>query len=60
MSSEDTGAYGRDLGTSLPALLRQLVAVLPPDGRCMLRVGMVRAEVLRTLQITAVVVCGGI
>ncbi|KAL4457896.1 hypothetical protein ABPG75_012761 [Micractinium tetrahymenae] len=40
LSSEDTGAYGRDIGTSLPQLLRALVGVLPPDGRCMLRVGM--------------------
>ncbi|CAD7702754.1 unnamed protein product [Ostreobium quekettii] len=40
LSSEDTGAYGRDLGTSLPALLQRLVAVLPPDGRAMLRLGM--------------------
>ena len=31
---------GRDLGSSLPALLHKLVAVLPADGRCMLRVGM--------------------
>ena len=30
LSSEDTGAYGRDLGTSLPLLLRALVEVLPP------------------------------
>ncbi len=40
VSSEDTGAYGRDIGRSLPELLRALVAVLPPDGRVMLRVGM--------------------
>lgn len=40
LSSEDTGAYGRDIGSSLPELLRALVAVLPPDGRVMLRVGM--------------------
>ncbi|KAL4424994.1 hypothetical protein ABPG77_002879 [Micractinium sp. CCAP 211/92] len=40
LSSEDTGAYGRDIGTSLPQLLRALVDVLPPDGRCMLRLGM--------------------
>lgn len=33
LSSEDTGAYGRDIGTSLPALLHQLVEVLPP-GLC--------------------------
>lgn len=32
LSSEDTGAYGRDIGTSLPALLRELVEVLPPGG----------------------------
>lgn len=38
LTSEDTGAYGRDIGTSLPALLWQLVAVMPDD--CMLRVGM--------------------
>lgn len=29
LSSEDTGAYGRDIGTSLPQLLRALVDVLP-------------------------------
>lgn len=40
LSSEDTGAYGRDIGTNLPELLNALVAVLPPDGRTMLRVGM--------------------
>lgn len=40
MSSEDTGAYGRDLGTDLPALLHTLTAVLPTDGSVMLRVGM--------------------
>ena len=33
LSSEDTGAYGRDIGASLPALLRSLVEVLPPGGR---------------------------
>lgn len=40
LSSEDTGAYGRDIGTDLPALLRSLTAVLPADGSVMLRVGM--------------------
>ncbi|GMH45846.1 hypothetical protein BSKO_13809 [Bryopsis sp. KO-2023] len=40
LSSEDTGAYGRDIDTSLPDLLRSLVDVLPSDGRTMLRVGM--------------------
>lgn len=30
LSSEDTGAYGRDIGSSLPQLLHTLVEVLPP------------------------------
>ena len=38
LTSEDTGTYGRDIGTSLPELLWQLVDVIP-DG-CMMRVGM--------------------
>lgn len=38
LTSEDTGAYGRDIGSSLPELLTQLVHVIP-DG-CMLRLGM--------------------
>jgi len=38
LTSEDTGAYGRDIGVSLPELLWKLVAVIP-EG-CMLRVGM--------------------
>lgn len=38
LTSEDTGTYGRDLGTSLPELLWKLIEVIP-DG-CMLRVGM--------------------
>eukprot|EP00892_Ulva_mutabilis_P006035 jgi/Ulvmu1/3803/UM018_0013.1 len=40
LSSEDTGAYGRDIGTDLPTLLDALIAELPPDGRVRLRVGM--------------------
>ncbi len=40
LSSEDTGAYGRDIGESLPSLLRALIALLPVDGGVMLRVGM--------------------
>ncbi|KAK9110090.1 hypothetical protein Sjap_018150 [Stephania japonica] len=40
LSSEDTGAYGRDIGASLPVLLKEIVAVLPPDRSTMLRVGM--------------------
>ncbi|KAI8040094.1 threonylcarbamoyladenosine tRNA methylthiotransferase [Drosophila gunungcola] len=38
LTSEDTGAYGRDIGNSLPELLWQLVEVIPEH--CMLRVGM--------------------
>lgn len=38
LTSEDTGAYGRDIGTTLPELLRQMVAVIPRG--CMLRLGM--------------------
>lgn len=38
LTSEDTGAYGRDIGTSLPQLLRKIIAVMPPPA--MLRVGM--------------------
>lgn len=38
LTSEDLGAYGRDIGVTLPELLWQLVEVIP-DG-CMLRLGM--------------------
>ncbi|KAG7295893.1 hypothetical protein JYU34_020977 [Plutella xylostella] len=38
LTSEDTGTYGRDIGTSLPELLDQLVAVIPAG--CRLRLGM--------------------
>ncbi|MCO5581564.1 hypothetical protein L7F22_035452 [Adiantum nelumboides] len=40
LSSEDTGAYGRDIQTNLPTLLHTLVAELPNDGSVMLRIGM--------------------
>ncbi|KAI3464344.1 hypothetical protein Pfo_021007 [Paulownia fortunei] len=40
LSSEDTGAYGRDIGVNLPILLSSLVAELPSDGSTMLRIGM--------------------
>lgn len=39
LSSEDTGAYGRDIGTDLPTLLRRMIEVLPADGSTRLRVG---------------------
>ena len=38
LTSEDTGAYGRDIGTNLPELLYALIKVIPDD--CMLRIGM--------------------
>ncbi|CAH0480341.1 unnamed protein product [Peronospora belbahrii] len=38
LSSEDTGAYGIDIGTDLPTLMRKLLEVVP-EG-IMLRVGM--------------------
>lgn len=38
LTSEDTGTYGRDIGSSLPELLRMLVEVIP-DG-CKMRIGM--------------------
>lgn len=38
LTSEDTGTYGRDIGTSLPELLWELVKVIP--NGCMMRIGM--------------------
>ena len=38
LTSEDTGAYGRDINTSLPVLLKNLIAVMPKNS--MLRIGM--------------------
>ena len=50
MTSEDTGTYGRDIGTSLPQLLWKLVKVIP-DG-CMMRVGMTNPPyILEHLQV---------
>ncbi|KAK1411239.1 hypothetical protein QVD17_37786 [Tagetes erecta] len=40
LSSEDTGAYGRDIGVNLPILLNAIVAALPLNGSTMLRIGM--------------------
>ncbi|TYZ62322.1 hypothetical protein PybrP1_009486 [[Pythium] brassicae (nom. inval.)] len=45
LASEDTGAYGADLGTDLPALLRALLAALPAG--VMLRVGMTNPPHMR-------------
>lgn len=38
LTSEDTGAYGRDIGTNLPNLLKSIVKILPDHA--MLRLGM--------------------
>mmetsp|Transcript_26434 Transcript_26434/g.19819 ORF Transcript_26434/g.19819 Transcript_26434/m.19819 type:complete len:131 (-) Transcript_26434:14-406(-) len=38
LTSEDTGAYGRDINTSLPKLLWGIIEVMKPDS--MLRLGM--------------------
>ena len=40
LTSEDTGAYGIDLGTDIAVLLKRLVSRLPMDGSVMLRLGM--------------------
>lgn len=39
LSSEDTGAYGRDLGIDITLLLQRVASVLPQDNRVMLRIG---------------------
>uniref|UniRef100_A0AC35UAF2 tRNA-t(6)A37 methylthiotransferase n=1 Tax=Rhabditophanes sp. KR3021 TaxID=114890 RepID=A0AC35UAF2_9BILA len=38
LTSEDLGAYGRDIGTCLPELLNEIVKIIPED--CMMRLGM--------------------
>jgi len=38
LTSEDTGAYGKDIGVTLPELLFKIVEVIPPG--CMMRIGM--------------------
>lgn len=55
LTSEDTGAYGRDIGSSLPELLRQLVQVIP-DG-CMLRLGMTNPPyILEHLEVNLILI----
>lgn len=58
LSSEDTGAYGRDIGVNLPMLLNAIVAVLPSDGSTMLRIGMTNPPyILEQLKEIAHVLC---
>ncbi|XP_052153203.1 uncharacterized protein LOC127771351 [Oryza glaberrima] len=58
LSSEDTGAYGRDIGTNLPNLLNGIVAELPADRSTMLRIGMTNPPfILEHLKEIASVLC---
>lgn len=51
LTSEDTGAYGRDIGVTLPDLLWKLVEVIP-EG-CRLRLGMTNPPyILDHLEVT--------
>eukprot|EP01039_Chlorochromonas_danica_P008842 gene8842-9749_t len=40
LSSEDTGAYGLDIGTNIAELLLEMIDVIPVDSGVMLRIGM--------------------
>ena len=40
LSSEDTGAWGLDIGMKIPDLLEHVVTLLPKDRSVMLRIGM--------------------
>lgn len=56
LTSEDLGAYGRDIGVTLPELLWKLVEVIP-DG-CMLRLGMTNPPyILEHLEEVAKILC---
>uniref|UniRef100_A0A0E0KQU9 Threonylcarbamoyladenosine tRNA methylthiotransferase n=1 Tax=Oryza punctata TaxID=4537 RepID=A0A0E0KQU9_ORYPU len=58
LSSEDTGAYGRDIGTNLPNLLNAIVAELPANRSTMLRIGMTNPPfILEHLKEIASVLC---
>lgn len=53
LTSEDTGAYGRDIGTDLPTLLWRLVEEIPEGA--MLRLGMTNPPyILEHLEVCAV------
>ena len=51
LTSEDLGAYGRDIDVTLPELLWQLVEVIPDNG--MLRLGMTNPPyIMEHLEVT--------
>ena len=53
LTSEDTGAYGKDIGVTLPELLWQLVEVIPEGA--MLRIGMTNPPyILEHLEVNGV------
>ncbi|KAI3685179.1 hypothetical protein L6452_34415 [Arctium lappa] len=58
LSSEDTGAYGRDIGVNLPILLNAIVTALPTNGSTMLRIGMTNPPyILEHLKEIAEILC---
>ncbi|KAL8160007.1 hypothetical protein V2J09_001544 [Rumex salicifolius] len=58
LSSEDTGAYGRDIGVNLPILLKAIAAELPSDASTLLRVGMTNPPyILEHLKEMADILC---
>lgn len=58
LSSEDTGAYGRDIGVNLPILLNAIVKALPTNGSTMLRIGMTNPPyILEHLKEIAEILC---
>lgn len=53
LTSEDTGAYGRDIGTDLPTLLWRLVEEIPEGA--MLRLGMTNPPyILEHLEVSTI------
>ncbi|KAG5679570.1 hypothetical protein PVAND_009130 [Polypedilum vanderplanki] len=54
LTSEDTGTYGRDIDSSLPELLNELIKVIP-DG-CRMRIGMTNPPyILEHLEAIAII-----
>ena len=53
LSSEDTGAWGLDIGMKVPDLLKHVVTLLPTDQSVMLRIGMTNPLHIRHLEAIA-------